>query len=352
MAKRLPGGSWHPFGWARLLPFLILAAMTPWAARAETTVTQVQDRAIMATFSAYAVVEPISTLSVHALLDGRLEGWQVTPGMPVRRGQVLGRLGGPEHAKEAAAVRSEKARAASTLAFAQKSEAVVRQTYPAINDLQKLLAAQAAVADAEAALQAASARWTALEEGSLVRAPASGTVTDVLAGNHQQIAAGTTLLRMQDPAQLWLRAEFYGADADRLKPGMRGTFLPLGGGAPVPVRIRRVFPSLHPDGGRTVGCDDTGRAGWVGGEAGTLRLDGPSVSGPAVPEAALILDGAHWYVLVQGAQGFAPREVTPAAGSGGWRLISQGLKTGETVVVRDAYLAFHRDVAKSYAPPD
>lgn len=350
--ERHTDGMPHAGAWARLLPFLILAVLTPWAARAQATVAQVQERAVQPTVSAYAMVEPIATLSVPALLDGRLEGWRVTPGMRVGRGQLLGRLGGPEHAKEEAVARAEKVRAGSTLAFARKSEAVVRQTYPAISDLQKLLAAQATVATAEAALQAASARWTALEAGSQVRAPASGTVTEVLAGNHQQVMAGAILLRLQDPGQLWLRAEFYGAQADRLKPGMRGTFQPLGGGAPVPVRIRSVFPSSRPGGGRTVGCDNTGPAGWVGGEAGTLRLEEPSLSGPAVPEAALILDGARWFVVVQVAQGFVPREVTPAAGSDGWRLISKGLKTGETVVVRDAYLVFHRDVAKSFAPPD
>lgn len=337
-----------------LIPLLACVALAirdsnAWAG---TGLVQVQERTASAPLRAYAEVEPVTTLGVPAPLDGRLEGWQVKPGMTVRRGQRLGRLEGPEHAKEVAEARAHLARAESAADLARRNELVVRQTYPAISNLQKLQTARAAVTEADATLGAARARWAAVAAGGVVRAPAAGEVIQVLVGDHQEVAAGALLCRLQDPRQLWLRAVFFGEDAARLRPGLRGTFRPLGGGAPVPVRIRSVFPALRPDGGREAGCEAVGRAGWGSGEAGTLDLEGPSLSAPAVPESALVLDGARWYVLVQEGRELRHREVTPGGQADGWRFILEGLKPGETVQAVDAYLAFHRDVARSFAPPD
>ncbi len=339
---------------SRLWPLVAEAVLTswgPWAAAGSPTIT-VQRRVLQAGCSTYAAVEPIAALALRALQDGTLEGWKVRPGAQVRRGQVLGHLEGTEHAQEVASARARWRQAESVLAFARKNERVVQAAYPAVSDLQKVQAAQEGVAEAQASLGAARAHWQAVEAASVLRAPANGLVTEVLVGNHQPLTAGTVLLRMQDPAQLWLRGTFYGADAERVRPGMHGAFFPLAGGTPLPVRVVTVFPDLRSDGGRSVGCRTSGHPTWYSGEAGTLRLEGPPAVGPAVPDGALILDGMRWYVLVQHGKGFRRQEVTPGPAEGGWRWILKGVQPGETVLVKDAYLVFHRDVARSFTPPD
>ena len=312
----------------------------------------VHERSFSTSLTAYALVEPVAFVTVPALVDGTLVQWKVSPGMAVRKGEVLGRLAGPERAKEVAEARSALDRAESALDLAKRNEAVVHQTYPVISNRQKLAEAQAAVTQAGSALRAAKARWTFVSAEGEIRAPVSGTVTDVAVAEGQPVAAGTVLARLEDPARLWARAVFYGRDALELKAGMKGLFTPAGGGGPVPVQVRGVIAPVRPDGGRAVGCVPIGPAAWISGQAGTLRLTAAAVSWPAVPESALVLKGERWYVLVAGPSGEEAREVDLGPGSGGWRAIVRGLKAGERVVVQDVYLRFHRDVAKSYTPPD
>ncbi|MGC8723157.1 MAG: efflux RND transporter periplasmic adaptor subunit [Acidobacteriota bacterium] len=312
----------------------------------------VHERSFSTSLTAYALVEPVALVTVPALVDGTLVQWKVSPGMAVRRGELLGRLAGPERAKELAEARSALDQAESALDLAKRNEAVVHQTYPVISNSQKLAEAQAAVTQTASALKAAKARWTFVSAEGEIRAPVSGTVTEVAVAQGQPVAAGTVLARLEDPARLWARAVFYGRDALELKAGMKGLFTPAGGGEPVPVQVRGVIAPVRPDGGRAVGCVPIGPAAWISGQAGTLRLEGAAASWPAVPERALVLKGQQWYVLIAGPSGEERREVEPGPESDGWRAIVRGLKAGDRVVANDAYLRFHQDVAKSYTPPD
>ncbi len=336
-----------------LLPALLfIPAARAGSPRPEEGCAIVEERSFSASLSAFAAVEPVAAVTVPALVDGTLAGWRALPGMAVRRGEVLGNLGGPERAQEVAAARAAVDQARNALDLAEKTEAVVRETYPAISTIQKLHEARAAVAQTTSALEAAKARWAFVRDEGQIRAPVDGTLTEVYAAQGQAVVAGTILVRMEDASRLWLHAVFYGQDAMRLQPGMRGVFAPAGGGKEVPVRVSGVIAPLRPDGGRAVSCLPLGPSDWISGEAGTLKLDSSAVSWPAVPEAALILKGKTWYVVVRGPAGDEHREVGPGLESEGWRAISRGLKPGEQVVVKDAYLIFHRGVAKDFTPPD
>jgi RND family efflux transporter MFP subunit len=340
---------------AVLLALILLpagAAAGSGAPEGEGSPVVVRERSFSTSLTAYALVEPVALVTVPALVDGTLVQWKALPGMVVRKGEVLGRLAGPERAKEVAETRAALDQAKSALGLAKRNEAVVQQTYPVISNSQKLAEARAAVTRAESALLAAKARWAFVSGEGEIRAPVSGTVTDIAVTEGQPVAAGTVLARLEDPARLWARAVFYGRDALEVKAGMKGLFTPAWGGEPVPVQVRGVIAPVRPDGGRAVGCVPIGRAAWIGGQAGTLRLEGAAASWPAVPERALVLRGQQWYVLVAGPSGEERREVEPGPESGGWRAIVRGLKAGERVVASDAYLRFHRDVAKSYTPPD
>ncbi|MDE2314384.1 MAG: hypothetical protein KGL04_09455 [Elusimicrobia bacterium] len=155
---------------------------------------------------------------------------------------------------------------------------------------------------------------------------------------------------------LWLKAAYYGADAQAIHVGMRGRFKPAGTDGPrgVPVKVCAVFSLLRSDGGESVAlAASTPRPGWMNGMFGTVDLKGPVESLIAIPTRALIVDQGAWWVLVRDSQGQdVPRQVVPGP-SRGWRtFIKRGLKAGEKVVVVNAYLKFHRNVSKNYQPPD
>jgi cobalt-zinc-cadmium efflux system membrane fusion protein len=71
-----------------------------------------------------------------------------------------------------------------------------------------------------------------------------------------------------------------------------------------------------------------------------------------VPTSALVLDRGRWWVLVRTARGDRPQPVVPGPALG-WRTwIAAGLRAGQQVVAKDAFLKYHRDIAQSYQPPD
>jgi hypothetical protein len=152
---------------------------------------------------------------------------------------------------------------------------------------------------------------------------------------------------------LWIKASYYGADISALRSGMTGLFYPDGGGKPVAVRVCSVFDLLDKDGGRSAALVAAEPSpGWFSGELGTVALDGPARKLVAVPTRALILDKGRWWVLVRTPGGDVPKAVVPGPARGWETYLESGLEPGDEVVVDDAYLEFHRDIAGSYQPPD
>jgi len=129
------------------------------------------------------------------------------------------------------------------------------------------------------------------------------------------------------------------------------------------VRVLTVAQTLAPDGGTQVGLlpvtspvGGDGRAqlarAWRSGMWGTVTLTGTTRSLIEVPTRALILDRAHWWVLVWTPQGEERRQVVPGDTHGWMTAIASGLDAGERVVVENAYLEFHRGISRHYLPPD
>lgn len=304
--------------------------------------------------SAFARVEPVSLVRLNAARPGVVAGLRVLPGERVKADEPLAALQGPEIDALVAQGRDAVAAAQGQLAAARESRAAALQnerlrltTHEAVAD------AQAKLVRARAALAAARARLSAAHKAVQLRAPVAGTVLTLAAADGERVSAGQTILTLQPAHGLWLKAAFYGRAGNKIHPGMTGRFIPADGDSAVAVRVRSEFGAMRPDGAREAGLVAVGaHPAWVNGEAGSVTLEGPTRTLASVPTRALILDQGRWWVLLRGARGEARREVTPGPSRGQWTLIEHGLEPGTRVVVENAYLEFHRAVARQYQPPD
>jgi RND family efflux transporter MFP subunit len=331
------------------------------AAPPEGTVT-VREQAVAAEYAAYAQVRPIALVPVRATQAGIVTAMRVGPGSAVTAGEPLALLSGPEIravlVSRQGAVRSAATRlTAATRAF----DAEKRQLAGQLSTRQSVAAAQSAVAAAAAALQSARAQLQVARQLIALRAPSAGTVMAVNVGSGQRVTAGQAVLTLQPSGSLWLEASYYGQDAASIRVGMHGRFEPVSGSDPIPVRVASVFAALTPDGGEKVGLVANGAgsgaapapaAAWLNGEWGSVIVSGPVRRMTAVPTAALIVAQAKWWVLIHTPDGDRQQPVVPGPTRGWMTYIEKGLEPGEQVVVQNAYLAFHRDIARRYAPPD
>lgn len=329
------------------LPFAGGAAAGP-------AVVAARSRMVSEPLTTYATVVPIAVTRLRAVEAGTVKGLDLMPGQAVAAGAVLGRLEGPQITARLARRQAAAAGAEAAVRAAQRSLAIERQKLAArLATRQSVYQAEAALAEAEARRGAAEASLTAARNSAVLRAPVTGTVASLTTSDGEHVAAGQTLLTLQSKARLWLRAVYYGADADAVRVGMRGRFAPAGGGALVEVEVVSLLPTLRPDGGRTVGLRArTPSADWSSGEAGMVTLKGARRLAVAVPTRALILDRGRWWVLVHTAHGNRRQAVTPGESNDGETLIDAGLSAGTQVVIGDAYRIFHRDFAHRYQPPD
>jgi RND family efflux transporter MFP subunit len=340
-------------GAAHAAPFPVPAASAAAAAPGWVTVTE---RRVVRELQAYGQIEPIAVVRVRTGLAGTLRRLDVVPGSVVKAGEVLARIGGPRM-RALAVAREQALRAASAReAAAARTLGIARRQFQArLATAQQVSAAQAEWAAATASASTARARWKELEALRIVRAPAAGTVLALHAAAGEQLGAGQALVTLQPAAGLWIRASYYGADTAPPHVGMRGDFRPAGGGESLPVRVAAISPALAADGGLSIGLLPVGAPvppWWRAGQWGTLSLPEPARQMVMVPTQALILDRGRWWVLLHAPGGDTRQAVVPGP-TQGWRTaIVSGLKAGQQVVVTDAFLEYHRGIARDYTPPD
>lgn len=299
---------------------------------------------------AWAQVEAMAPLVLRAAVPARVSGIRVTPGQQVTVGEHLVHLAGPQFISQFAAARARLQAAQRELTAARHSAASAQRTYPVVTNRQQLEAAQAALAAAQGQMTEAKAAVTALSAQQWLSSPLSATVSEVNVAVGTDLPAGAPVLTLLPRGQLWLRAEWFGSLP--LPQPATARFLPASGGHPVPVHLIAELPSRAANGARVLNFAPTGRAGWQAGETGELMSSGPQATAVAVPAGALILDAGKWYVLTDIKGKLAPQQVTPGPARGADVLILSGLKAGVPVVVREAYLLYHRHIAAQYAPSD
>jgi membrane fusion protein, heavy metal efflux system len=292
-------------------------------------------------------IQPQAEAIVSAPVDGILRASR-TPaiGDRVQRGQVLASisstLGGGEDVATLGLAISEAriARDAAAREVARMTQLVEAEAVPA----RRLDEARTALRLSEAQLRSASQRRSAVAGGGAgvpVVAPISGEVLDSALMQGAGVTGGQRLLRIGDPAALWLVARVPEAMAAKVgTPGGIDLQLPdqvitLGDGtgqlvqrgAAIDPQTRTLSViyawnsrALRP-GQRVQGLLRTGNA--------TLRL--------TIPASALLNESGQDVIYVQlGGETFQRRAVTVVARSGTQVAIEGQIKAGERVVTRGA----------------
>lgn len=306
---------------------------------------------------ALIVARPGGTADVVAPIDGRLARvLDVALGARVSRGQELGGLLPPPAVPgDLPQLELARAEAQSALALATRDrERAERLTNAGAAPERRLDEARSAEELARARLNAALARLTqyntartaGVADGDglfVIRAPLSGTIARRDATTGANVTGGTILFRVVDTSQVHVVGQVPEAQAARVRLVTAAEMEIAGREGRLPAgRLASVGQVLEPQ-SRTLPITfelDNRPFGFPIGQAVSLHLLMEANSArPVVPAAAVVDDGGRPIVFVQRAgETFERRAVTLGARTGDVMQIADGVKPGERVVTKGAYL--------------
>lgn len=315
-------------------------------------------------------VEARRAYPVGPIAAGRVLRVMVDVGDRVKAGQPLAEMDPVDLDQRLLALDASIARAGSgtAAADAQQRDALARQVLAAANTRRNLdLAAQGFIsagalqarqqeqASADAALAAAEANQAAarqdlkrlqaeraglaLQRSTLrLLAPADGLVTSRDAEPGAAVVAGQAVLRLVDPASLWVRVRFDQGRAGALVPGLRAAIvLRSAAGSALAGQVARIEPISDPVTEERIAqvAFDSLPAGVSIGELAEVTVHWPATAPTlVVPNASLQQHGGQTGVWLAGAEGlrFAPLRLG-LTGLDGQVQVLAGLQAGARVVV-------------------
>jgi membrane fusion protein, heavy metal efflux system len=300
---------------------------------------------------------PGGAADVVAPIDGRLTRVvEVALGANVSRGQELARLLRPPSAPaDLPQLQRARAEAQTALALATRDrERAERLTSAGAAPAKRLdearsteEQAKARVTAAEASLaqyNAARAGGATDAEGSfIVRAPVSGVIAQRDAATGANVTAGSVLFRVVDAAQVHVVGQVPEAQAARARLAQAAEIEIAGQPDRVPTgRLVNVGKVLDPQ-SRTLPITfafDNRALGLPVGQSVFLHLLMETTQPrPVVPPAAIVDDAGRPIVFVQReGETFERRAVTMGPRSGDVVQITEGVKAGDRVVTKGAYL--------------
>lgn len=292
---------------------------------------------------ATVVAAPGSEAVIVARASGVIQRINRRPGEVVRAGDVLALVDSPD----AAAMAAERRVAAAKADLARKSYAREAALYQqGVTPRQDMEAAKAtldvAEAEAQRAATVAQAAHLASDGHSVaVVSPIAGKVTARSAALGAFVTPQAELFRVAGSSAAEVEASVTAADVTRVAPGDEATIL-MPVGSPLPAVVHAVTPTV--DGSSrtaTVVLKPTQASDrLVIGEGVQVRLRTRSNGSSAlsVPEDAVQnLDGRD-VLFVRTPQGFRPQPVLVGTRSGGTAQILSGVRAGEQVATRNAFL--------------
>lgn len=263
-------------------------------------------------------------------------------GDPVRAGETLAVV----ESREAAQIAADRTVAAARADLAEKALARERRLFEqrvsARQDYEQAQA-QAAAANAEARRArsaAGAANLTSDGRGVAVSSPISGRVTAAAASLGAYVQPETELFRVADPRRVQVEASVSGPDAARVAPGDRAV-VETADGRTLEGRVRSITPALDAQTRAATAVLDAPAAGLQPGQSLRARITprGSGAStGAVVPEEAVQTVEGRDVVFVRTARGFQATPVRVGQRGGGRAEILGGLKPGQAIAARGAFL--------------
>lgn len=288
-----------------------------------------------------------ATPSGEAVLTARADGAivRITVGLgdTVRAGQVVAVM----ESRDASTIAADSSSANANLNLARSNYAREKRLFDmkvtARQDLE-VAAADLARAEAEArrATSAASAAKVTGDGRTIgVVSLISGRVTRVDAKLGAYALAGTELFRVSDPNRIQVNASLLDVDAQRVQIGDTAV-IELLDGTSVPATVRSITPSVDPQSKTvTIVLMPQGIAGLTTGQGLRVRIK-PNVAGlgttVTVPQDAVQSIEGRDMVFLKTANGFLATPVTIGKRSGGRIEITEGLKAGDTIATKGAFM--------------
>jgi HlyD family secretion protein len=350
--------------------FIFVVARTGPFAPTRVTVVKVEEGSVAPELFGIGTVEARRAYLIGPTASGRVLRVAVDVGEAVKAGQLLAEMDPVDLDQRVGALDASIARAASSAAAAeaQRRDALARKELAAINakryvDLgeqkfvspsvveakqQEQISADAAASAAEANLAAARQDATRLraerdglrQQRQNIRlvAPADGVVTARDAEPGSTVVAGQAVVRLVDPASLWVKARFDQGRSIGLAAGLpAGIVLRSNPARPLAGKVQRLellSDSVTEERIAQIAFD-TLPAGISLGEMAEVTLKLPAAqAGPVLPNAAIKQRGeqAGVWVLRGGALQFAPVRLG-SAGLDGRVQVREGLQAGDEVIV-------------------
>jgi RND family efflux transporter MFP subunit len=294
---------------------------------------------------------------VSVPFDGRVVSNQLpAPGTEVQKDQVLAQIVPPiENPASIEELEYQRAEAEAALNLARKESARVERLVSAgAVPARRVDEAQTAEITAAARLRAAQGRIAHYEDTRnatgpgemkpfMMRAPITGIVAETHATTGAIVKSGETLFKLVDISSVYAEGKLPESELPRISK-MTGAQLEVpGSGRVVPLRRLISLGRLVDPATRTVNLIyEAGNAGrtLAVGQAISLRLTtAGGAQGVAVPESAIVDDGGRPVLFVQLAgETFARRPVTLGMRDADYVQVLSGVRPGERVVTRGAYL--------------
>lgn len=314
-------------------------------AAARLVVQPVSSSGLAAEIVAQATVE--AEPGAQALLTARAAGSvsriNKRLGDPVRAGEVLALV----ESREASQIAAARSVAAAKADLAGKTVARERRLYDQrVSARQDLEAAEAEYASAQAEARSASAAVGAADVSRdgryvMVISPITGRITSAPASLGAFVQPETELFRVADPSRLQIEAAVTAPDARRIRPGDPAV-VELSDGATANAVVRSVTPGVDEmTRAATVVLTLTGGQGLLQpGQAVRARITArqSSSQGIVVPEDAIQTWEGQDVVFVRTPKGFVARPVLVGARAAGRAEVTSGLRPGESIVVKNAFL--------------
>jgi membrane fusion protein, heavy metal efflux system len=300
---------------------------------------------------------PGGAADVVAPIDGRLVRVLDVPlGAQVSRGQEVARLLPPPAVPgDLPQLQRARAEAQTALSLATRDrERAERLTSAGAAPAKRLDEARSAEEQAKARLTAAEAslrQYNAARSGGVanaeglfvVRAPVSGVLAQRDAATGANVAAGTILFRVVDASLIHVVGQVPEADAVRARSASTAEIEVPGRPDRVPAgrlaSLGRVLDQQSRTLPMTFAFDNRTMRLPVGQSVFLHLLMGQTAPRPVVPSAAVVDDAGRPIVFVQrGGETFERRPVTLGARTGDLVQITEGVKPGDRVVTKGAYL--------------